>query len=62
MNKKLITTVCDGRVVDEYGKYTLPIIKKYAEDCGADFMNLTQPCSDAPGMWNYRTMIFTIFY
>lgn len=54
---RLIATVSDEKV-SGYNKITLPIIREYAERCGAEFMNLTEPYDGGPGMWNYRTLVF----
>lgn len=55
--KKLVATVSDEQV-SGYNIYTLPIIKEYASQCGADFINLTNPYEGGKGWWNYRTMKF----
>ena len=55
--KLLITTRCDERVKD-LSDISHPIIKKYALDCGADFMILDhEPESDSgDGRPHYRIM------
>jgi len=57
---KLLMATCADESVMEYARYTLPILRMYAERWGVEFQVLDDQSYNkmGGGMWNYRTIVF----